>query len=355
MFFGAIALFAQPVIQFEKTTLEFGNVKEEGGKVTGKFEFTNTGDKDLILTTVKPGCGCTATDYTKTPIAPGQKGTITASYDPYNRPGPFYKNIKVSTNEPKFEDASNTPYTIYIKGHVEKRELSKFEIAGYKNGTGNIRIKDNNVKIDLLNTETKTFTIQVMNLSSKESTFETVNFPNYITVEQIKGSLIKPNEEKEIIFKYDAIKRGEFGGFKDVLYIQTKDSIEPKLTLFVESTIKEDFSKLTPKQLQDAPKASLDSLNLNFRKVERNTTPALEMKLYNKGKNPLIIRQLKSNNTVFSVVSDKNEVAKDSFATLTVTFNSKNRRGTQNASIDIVTNDPVNTQMQLNCKGEISQ
>jgi len=351
MFLSALSLFAQPALQFDSTTIDFGNIKEEGGKVSGKFEFTNTGDQELLLTSVKPGCGCTAADYTKTAVPPGQKGFITATYDPFNRPGSFNKNIKVTTNEPKFQDgSSSSPYMIYIKGTVEKKPPSKYETAGYKNGTGNIRIKDNNLRIEVLNTESKAAKITVMNFAENESTFEAINAPNYIIIE---NTTIKPGEEKEIKVTYDAAKRGEIGAFKDVINIQTKDSIEPKITLFIESSIKEDFMKLTAKQLQDAPKASMDSLNIDFGKIEKNTNPTQEIKLYNNGKSSLFIRQLKSSNSVFSVVSDKNEITKDSFATLTITLNSRNRRGIQNAMIEIITNDPANSLMLLNCKGEV--
>jgi len=356
VFLSTLTLFSQPVIQFDKTTFDFGDIKEEGGKVSGKFEFTNIGNQNLLITSVKPGCGCTAADYTKTAVPPGGRGFINATYDPHNRPGSFNKSIKVTTNEQKFtDDANTTPHVIYIKGNVEKRAPSKYEVAGYKHGNGNVRIKDNSIKLDLMSTESKSFKIQVMNFLETDSKFEPVNLPSYISLEQNATIVLKPNEEKEITFKYDAKERAEIGTFKDVLNIQTEDQIDARLIILVETTIKEDFSSFTPKQLQDAPKVVLDSLNLNFGKVEKNTTPTLQMKLYNKGKNPLIIRQLKSMNTIFSIVSDKNEISKDNFATLTITLNSKNRRGVQNAVIEIVTNDPTNTLIRLNCKGEVLQ
>ena len=354
MFISALSLFAQPAIQFESTTHDFGTIKEEGGKVTGKFIFMNTGDQDLLLTGVKPGCGCTAADYTKTPVAPGQKGYIDATYNPYNRPGNFNKNIRVTTNEPKFSEDPNTqPYLIYIKGNVEKRAPTKYENAGYKNGTGDIRIKDNNVKVELLNSESKTFTIQVMNFSEKPSVFEPINMPDFITIE--KKITINPGEEIDINFKYDAKLKGEIGNYREIVNIQTDDATEPKLVLFVEAVIKEDFSNFTPKQLQDAPKASINPAVLDFGKVDKNTNPTLEVKVNNAGKSPLIIRQLKSPSTVFTVVSDKMEIPGNGFATLTVTLVSKNRRGTQNSVIEIFTNDPVNSTFFLNCKGEILQ
>ncbi|MCL2167516.1 MAG: DUF1573 domain-containing protein [Lentimicrobiaceae bacterium] len=353
LFLSALSLFAQPAIKFDVTTIDFGSIKEDDGKVSGKFEYTNTGDQDLLLTGVKPGCGCTAADYTKTPVAPGEKGFIIATYNPFNRPGSFNKSIKVTTNEPKPDGNENVgSYMIYIKGNVEKRPPSKYEVAGYSNGSGDIRIKDNNVKIDLLNTESKSFTVLVKNFSEKTSTFEPVNLPNYISV---PNQTLKPGEETEVTFQYDAAKRGEFGAFKDVLTIQTQDSIEPRITMIIESSIKEDFSKLTPKQLQDAPKAELETATLDFEKVEKNTNPTKQITITNKGKNPLFIRQLKSSNTVFSIVSDKMEIPKDGFATLTVTLTSRNRRGAQSATIEIVTNDPANSLLLLNCKGDILQ
>jgi hypothetical protein len=79
------------------------------------------------------------------------------------------------------------------------------------------------------------------------------------------------------------------------------------------------------------------------------------MKLANAGKNLLIIRQLKSPNPIFTITSDKNEALKDDFITLTITLNSRNRRGNQNAIIEIITNDPANPKIFLNCTGDISQ
>jgi hypothetical protein len=179
-----------------------------------------------------------------------------------------------------------------------------------------------------------------------------VNLPSYI---QTTNTTLKAGEEKEITFKYDAVKRSEIGAYRDIINIQTQDSIEPKLTLFVESVVKEDFSKLTTKQLNDAPKTEIETLELDFGKIEKNTNPSLQVKIYNKGKNPLLIRQNKSSNTVFSVVVDKTEILKDGFATITVTVNSRNRGGAQNATIQIITNAPANSQLLLNCKGDILQ
>ena len=58
-------------------THDFGDI-EKGKPVTYEFTFTNTSKETVLLTNVKPSCGCTAANYTKTPIKPGEKGTVEA-------------------------------------------------------------------------------------------------------------------------------------------------------------------------------------------------------------------------------------------------------------------------------------
>ena len=60
-------------ISFDNEKHNFGTFKEEKGVVSHKFMFTNTGGKPLIINKVKASCGCTATDYTKSPVPPGGK------------------------------------------------------------------------------------------------------------------------------------------------------------------------------------------------------------------------------------------------------------------------------------------
>lgn len=102
LIFSAI-IFAQqtgPAISWVETTHDFGIINESSGQQDCSFEFVNTGNEPLILQNVKPSCGCTAVDYTKTPVEPGQKGFVKASYNPKGRgTGKFNKSITVTTNE----------------------------------------------------------------------------------------------------------------------------------------------------------------------------------------------------------------------------------------------------------------
>ena len=88
-------------ISFEKETHDFGKIKESDGKVEHKFVFTNTGNSPLIITNVKASCGCTSPTWTQQPVMPGQKGFVSAVFDPRNRSGNFNKSISVETNTSK--------------------------------------------------------------------------------------------------------------------------------------------------------------------------------------------------------------------------------------------------------------
>ncbi|MCR5151544.1 MAG: DUF1573 domain-containing protein [Prevotella sp.] len=89
----------QAQIKFDKTSHNFGSFPESNPKVSCTFTFTNVGDAPLVLNQVMASCGCTTPTYTKTPIAPGEKGEVKVVYDGKGKyPGPFKKTVTVRTN-----------------------------------------------------------------------------------------------------------------------------------------------------------------------------------------------------------------------------------------------------------------
>lgn len=72
---------AQAEIKFEKLVHNFGTFEESNPVQKATFTFTNVGDKPLIINQAIASCGCTVPSYTKKPIAPGQKGQISVTYN----------------------------------------------------------------------------------------------------------------------------------------------------------------------------------------------------------------------------------------------------------------------------------
>ncbi|HAW58147.1 MAG TPA: DUF1573 domain-containing protein [Bacteroidales bacterium] len=86
-----------PVIKFETIEHDFGRVFA-GEKVSYSFKFYNKGKSDLLITNVSASCGCTVPEWPRTPIAPGQEGYITVTFNTAGRNGFQQKQITVLTN-----------------------------------------------------------------------------------------------------------------------------------------------------------------------------------------------------------------------------------------------------------------
>jgi len=101
--------------KWEKTTHDFGKI-EQGKPVSVEFAFTNTGSTPLVISNVKGSCGCTVTEYTKEPIAPGKTGNVKATYNAAAM-GAFNKSVRVTANV----EGGNE--TLFIKGEVVSGNL----------------------------------------------------------------------------------------------------------------------------------------------------------------------------------------------------------------------------------------
>jgi len=116
MFFISATVVAQTQetgIKFKEETHNFGKIPQSI-PVKTVFTFTNFSKDPIVLTNVKASCGCTTPDWTKTPVMPGQKGTITAEYNAVSM-GAFRKNMTVHY---KVGDGEDHKIDLFIEGEV---------------------------------------------------------------------------------------------------------------------------------------------------------------------------------------------------------------------------------------------
>ena len=106
----SFGLSAQAKIEFKQSEINYGKIAK-GSDGVRVFEFTNTGDKPLVIEDVKSSCGCTVPEKPDGPIGPGETGSIKVEYDT-KRVGPIRKTITVYSNAEK----GVTP--LKIKGEV---------------------------------------------------------------------------------------------------------------------------------------------------------------------------------------------------------------------------------------------
>ena len=86
-----------PVISFDYDSHEFGHCNE-GDVMEHEFYFTNTGVGRLIITNVKPSCGCTVPYFPKEPIGQGERGSIKIEFNTEGRFGHQDKSVTVYSN-----------------------------------------------------------------------------------------------------------------------------------------------------------------------------------------------------------------------------------------------------------------
>lgn len=77
------------------SSVDFGLIREAEGAKSAEFYVVNTDTVPLAIIRVVPTCGCTAADFTRDEIAPGDSAMIRLKYDPNRRPGRFNKAVKV--------------------------------------------------------------------------------------------------------------------------------------------------------------------------------------------------------------------------------------------------------------------
>ena len=86
-------------LRLENATYNFGDVPRKGGDLVREFTFTNDGTVPLVVTRVITSCSCLKASYSKRPVAPGESGTISITYEPHkSEPGVFNKVIQIYSN-----------------------------------------------------------------------------------------------------------------------------------------------------------------------------------------------------------------------------------------------------------------
>ncbi len=100
------------VMSFEETEYDFGTI-QQGKVIDHTFVFTNTGKSPLLIENASASCGCTVPEWTKTPVAPGEKGEVKVQFNSAGKMGQQAPMVTVRANtEPNIVRVS-------MKGSVE--------------------------------------------------------------------------------------------------------------------------------------------------------------------------------------------------------------------------------------------
>lgn len=341
-------------ISWEKTSHDFGTFKEESGTQAFSFNFTNTGSEPLIVTNVRASCGCTATEWTKEPVQPGKKGYVKATYDPRNRPGKFDKSITVTTN------TEQPNHVLRILGNVIAREKGLIDL--YPKELGDIRMKTSHLAfVKVFNTKKAVDSIPIVNMGTANAKITFQNVPAHISIkvvpETLKGRVgnDESGQKGSIIVTYDGTKQKDFGFLMDRVTMVINGTPMQNDRISISATVEEDFSHLTPEERARAPKMSFESTEFNFGKIKSGDSQSYEFKFTNTGKSDLVIRKIKASCGCTATSPEKMVIKPGESSKIGTTFNSAGKKGNQNKTITVITNDPDNPSVILKVKGEVTE
>lgn len=214
--FVAVPALAQGRLTLDAPTHTFGTLRE-GVKAEHVFRFTNTGDAPLRVLAVRPGCGCTTPAWTRDPLPPGGTGTITVVYDSANRPGPFRKDIVVTT------DGTPRALTLYIEGLVEGRRLT----TGYPQG--NLLIDQDVVDLGTV-AGAVSHTFRLQNNGERPVRLQTATAPSFASV-QLPATPLFSGELAEVTVAFDAAALPAGLPFDVRVVVQSTDAEQPEKVL----------------------------------------------------------------------------------------------------------------------------
>lgn len=332
-----MAMAQNAVITFKETEHDFGKIREDGGRVSYVFEFTNDGAKALALKNVRASCGCTTPDWSREPIAPGQTGHITVTYNPNGRPGRFSKTITVTS------DAEPTTVKLSIKGEVIPKQAKPVNKYSFKIGELSVKTKQANF-MPIMKGNTQTVQIEYANLTTEDMTVS-VYSTNACVTAQATLETLKPNESGMINILFDTKATNVWGEQKYPVYVVVNGKKEQtdEYKIEVNADVKEDFTKLTAEDLQVSPIIVIDKeLNLGTLKAGQRVKKSITLK--NAGIQPLIIRRVNSkhSNDVRASVG-KLTVKSGKTTDLKIdVINTIEQKGAYLRQIELITNDPKN-------------
>lgn len=330
---------------FAKTTHDFGQFREEAGPQTYSFEFVNEGSSDLVITRVVASCGCTTPEWTKSPVKPGEKGFVAATYDPRNRPNNFQKTITVYTN------GNPAVSVLVIKGDVVPRELTIEEV--YRWPVGEIRFESNHLAFtDVVKGERKIKVMKVINPTDKPVKIGFDRLPPHIGL-KARPEVLKPGEDGIIEGTYDAGIKSDWGYVNDLVRIVINDSVINNVYMVLSANLTEDFKSMSKEELERAPAATFESMKFDFGSIKQQTKADVKFSFTNTGKSDLIIRKVTSSCGCTTVTPANTVIKPGQKSSIDAVFDAGVRSGKQHKVITVITNDPNNSQVNLVVSGEV--
>ena len=331
--------YSQPKMNFESKAHNFGTIKEADGRKTYTFNLTNTGDQALVIQNIVPSCGCTTPEWTRSPIPPNGKGTITAIYDPAGSGGAFSKTLTVYSN------AKPVTQILTLEGEVIPKEKGVEDLYLWPVGT--VRFANRGIIFpSVVKTQKRIRVLQVINPSGSPALIEFTGVPSHLQMKMVPETL-KPGQKGLLECTYFGTKDNRWGNVTDTVKVKINGVIQEP-GLYVSANLVEDFSVLSREEIANAPLLVALSNRYEIGSMLQDSEKPAEFSLRNDGKRDLIIREVRPSCDCARVTRGSGLTIKPGeTGKIVISFNPGKLTGSITRSVYIYSNDPKNSQVIL--------
>ena len=284
---ASVVLTAVAQARFTSNTemYSFGQI-EWKHPVTVQYTITNTGDQPLVLTEVEPDCACSVAQWTKTPIAPGAKGTVNVTFDA-KALGHFQKSVAIYSNA--------QPNLVYLKFNGEVVQEIKDFTKTHPYLIGQIRIDKNSLDFpDIQHGEQPVIHIGVVNLSDRPYEPVLMHLPPYLQT-KVEPNVLQKGEKGVITLTLNSERLTGLGLTQTSVYLSrfSGDKVGDENEIPVSAILLPDFSGMTEVEKANAPAISLSTKEVDMSAILAKKSKARQdITITNTGRSPLQINKL---------------------------------------------------------------
>ncbi|NPD93195.1 DUF1573 domain-containing protein [Xylanibacter muris] len=339
--FAALVLpvSAQKIV-VEKATADCGNVGYDM-PVTAEFRLRNKGTRKLVLTDVRPGCGCTAVEYPKGEIAGGENFIVKLTYDA-RQLGHFDKSVRIVSN------GSKEPLFLNMKGVVVE-EVTDYS-GSYPFVIGNLSIDKNDIEFDDVNKgDTPHQDIHIVNSGTTMLQPNLMHLPPYLKA-SVEPQNLRPGRTGKIRITLDTHKLSEYGLTQTSVYLGNKpgDRVSQDNEISVSAVLLPGFDGIGEAQKQYMPQMimSAETLDIDF---DGKSKKSGTIEITNKGRTALKIGSLQMFTGGMKVTLGKRELqpGQSTFLKITV-YRDGLKKVRSKPRVLMITNDPDRPKVVIN-------
>jgi hypothetical protein len=164
---------SQPRLSLNRENCYLGEI-EWKQPISVEYTVTNTGNQPLVVTDIIPSCGCVVANWTKSPIYPGNKGTINITYDA-KLLGHFHKSASIYSNA--------SPQAIHLNFTGVTVQKPKNDVKTYPYLFEHIRTDKNEITFPIVyRGQHPVIALNLINLSDQPYKPELMHLPSFLKI-----------------------------------------------------------------------------------------------------------------------------------------------------------------------------